>query len=372
MITVEESNLSKLSYVDKDFAGIYTDLLDLARQLTNKWNPDTSNESDPFVVMLKEMAFVGDHLNYNDDKNTLEGFLPSATQDISARAIVETNGYSPRYYVSGNGYITFSFNPTEDVVLNGNIPRFTLSVSNQAGDITYTQVEDLSITAKGIQAQAKFIEGSLRTLDVNGTGKILLENIDSNYRLYFPVSNVAQNGVFIRNYELNDSLSDYWERSEYLLTLPSGSKCFKVDYDSTAGLPYIEFPTDLANIIGAGLEIQYIFTSGENGNTPASTLTNISVIDQSKLPQWLKNSDGTFSTDGPIKYLSASNLSSIINGKDPETINEMYQSFKKIVGTFNTLVTCKDYENVIFVNYQQTTMIGKKLQMKPYEVVVLE
>lgn len=32
----------------------------------------------------------------------------------------------------------------------------------------------------------------------------------------------------------------------------------------------------------------------------------------------------------------------------------------------------EDYENVIFVNYQQTTMIGKKLQMKPYEVVVLE
>ena len=26
----------------------------------------------------------------------------------------------------------------------------------------------------------------------------------------------------------------------------------------------------------------------------------------------------------------------------------MYQSFKKIVGTFNTLVTCKDYENVIY------------------------
>ena len=32
----------------------------------------------------------------------------------------------------------------------------------------------------------------------------------------------------------------------------------------------------------------------------------------------------------------------------------------------------EDYENVIFVNYEQTTMIGRKLQMKPYEVVVLE
>lgn len=32
----------------------------------------------------------------------------------------------------------------------------------------------------------------------------------------------------------------------------------------------------------------------------------------------------------------------------------------------------ENYKNVIFVNYEQTTMIGRKLQLKPYEVVVLE
>lgn len=32
----------------------------------------------------------------------------------------------------------------------------------------------------------------------------------------------------------------------------------------------------------------------------------------------------------------------------------------------------EDYENVVFVNYEQTTMIGRKLQMKPYEVIIYE
>lgn len=32
----------------------------------------------------------------------------------------------------------------------------------------------------------------------------------------------------------------------------------------------------------------------------------------------------------------------------------------------------ENYENVIFVNYEQTTMVRSKLQMKPYEVIVLE
>ena len=32
----------------------------------------------------------------------------------------------------------------------------------------------------------------------------------------------------------------------------------------------------------------------------------------------------------------------------------------------------EDYENVIFVNYEQTTVIGNTLKMKPYECVIYE
>ena len=32
----------------------------------------------------------------------------------------------------------------------------------------------------------------------------------------------------------------------------------------------------------------------------------------------------------------------------------------------------EDYESVVFVNYEQTTVIGNRLQMKPYECVVYE
>ena len=32
----------------------------------------------------------------------------------------------------------------------------------------------------------------------------------------------------------------------------------------------------------------------------------------------------------------------------------------------------EDYESVVFVNYEQTTLIGNRLQMKPYECVVYE
>ena len=93
MINETELNISNKSYTNKDFASIYPELLELAKKLTNKWDPSTSNESDPGVVLLKLLAFIGDKNNYYIDKSILETFLPSATQESSMRKLTEMNGY---------------------------------------------------------------------------------------------------------------------------------------------------------------------------------------------------------------------------------------------------------------------------------------
>lgn len=268
MISKEELNLSKLSYSDKDFASIYPDELDLARQLTNKWDPSLSNESDPGVVLLKESAFIADHLNYNADKNILEAFLPSATQESSVRNILEVNGYEPGYYTSAAGNLSFSYISQEGDPSIGEgedaqfrpftIPPFTITVTNKNSDITYTQVESLSINKPQVSATAKFLEGTISKLTVSGSDVILLENLDDNNRLYFPTAYVAKNGVYVNNV----GETDYWENTNYLYTLPNSSKAYKFGYSSAKNLPYIEFPSDIANIIGDGLNISYIVTSG--------------------------------------------------------------------------------------------------------------
>ena len=78
--------LSNLSYTNKDFNSIYVELLDLVKQLTYKWDPSISNESDPGNILLKLDAIIGDKNNYNIDKNILENFPETLTQDISARS----------------------------------------------------------------------------------------------------------------------------------------------------------------------------------------------------------------------------------------------------------------------------------------------
>lgn len=340
MINDNDIQLSKMSFTDKDFASLYPDLLDLARQLTNEWDPSQStNESDPGVVLLKEGAFIADHNNYNIDKNILEAFLPSATQDRSVRNITEMNGYTPRYYVSAVGDVTITYKPEDETNVNGFIiPAFTLVATNKNEDVAYTQISNLTINRPGVPSSCRFMEGTLNTLKINGTDQILLENIDENNRLYLPNIYIPQNGIFVKNYGSNDS--DLWVRNNYLLTQPLGSKIYKFDFDSSVNLPYIEFPTDIVNIIENGLSIRYISTTGVNGNIKSNELIKI------QTPKEYVTTEGyniKVSEDFEI-----SNQSSIFNGKNPETINEMYRSFKKVVGTFDTLVTTKDYTNAIF------------------------
>lgn len=349
MITNSDISLSKESYINKDFGSIYPSELDLAKQLTNKWDPSISNESDPGVVLLKEAAFIADHLNYNSDKNILERFLPTAKQESSVRNLVETNGYSPKYYLSATGDISITFNPASSgIIANAPVKRFTLAISSEDSLVTYTQASDFSISSVDVPVKVKFIQGSLVSFKVNGSNIINIENIDSYNRLYFSNSYVAQNGVYVRNIVSVNSdgsynYSDYWSAENYLTTQPRGSLAYKIDYDSYKRLPYIEFPSDISEIIGAGLEIKYISTSGINGNVSKGALTKLSIINSDIAPQWLLDS-----LDSESNYIIGKNERSIINGKDPETIDEMYNNFKKVVGTFDTLVTCKDYENAIY------------------------
>lgn len=335
-------DISAISYTDKDFRSIYPEMLDLAKKLTNRWDPSKSNESDPGVVLLKEAAFVADHNNYNIDKNILENFLPSATQDRSVRNITEMNGYTPRYYVSANGEVTLTWKKPEgeeSTTTVFTIPKFTLVLADSEDTVAYTQIDDIVISGEGTPSTGRFIEGTLQTLSINDTSVITLENLDDNNRVYLPESMVAQNGIYIKNTN-SDDYDDYWVRNNYLLTQPTGSRVYKIDYDSYKSLPFIEFPSDISNLIGDGLEITYISTSGESGNISANTLSKI-ISPSSFTPNGSTDVKST-------ETFTVNNASSITNGKNPETINEMYQSFRKVVGTFDTLVTCKDYSNKIY------------------------
>ena len=367
MITKDDLTISNKSYINKDFQQIYPELLDLVKLLTNKWSPDTSNESDPGVVLLKTNGFIGDKINYNIDKNILEAFLPSATQLSSVRNICELNGYNVKYYRSATTEISFRY---IGQIPNGTtlkLKRFNTVISNAEKTIKYTLIKNVNISSDTTEYESA-IEGTIDTLTIANTNSpiISLENLDDNKRIYFGSQRVAENGVFIGNYiEGNEDLTEgaLFKRVENLNTVQINTTCFKFGFDSKRNLPYVEFPDYIANIIDAGLVIRYITTSGENGNVAARTLT---VLDApSELVFENGDTVNLTGSDNNENLLWISNNSSTDNGSDLETIDEAYSNYKRTVGTFDTLVTCRDYANAIYnmLESDDTTPLVSNVQV---------
>ena len=49
-----DKNISNISFINKDFESLWTEILALIPKLTNKWVPSEANESDPLAVLLKD------------------------------------------------------------------------------------------------------------------------------------------------------------------------------------------------------------------------------------------------------------------------------------------------------------------------------
>lgn len=345
-------NIPPLSYTNKDFASIYEELLHLAKKISYKWDPTISNESDPGVVLLKLAAIVADKNNYNIDKNVLEFFPETVTQLRNARNLFKQLGYNMKWYNSAECEVTFKLkdNSYESVL----IPAFTM-VSNDDDSVVYTLMENINLIPNNMAQKAKCLQGIITTLQVNGKDYIDIQDLDDNNRVYFPTTNVPENGIFITNVDSNSTsdFMNFWERVDNLSTQPLTKNCFYFGIDSFNNLAYIQFPEDIADIIKEGLTVRYLLTSGHDGNIAAKRIIRFygspnGTVIRAAVEGEESSSSGATEEALSDEFIDVSNGSASIDGEDPEDIDSAYNNYKKVVGTFDTLVTLKDYISAIY------------------------
>ena len=343
--------ISNISYTNKDFRSIYPELIDLVKKLTNKWDPEITNESDPGLILLKLNAIIADKNNYNIDKNILEAFPLSVTQYGNARKIYDILGYKMKWYRSAtttlsmvSNYddltsLTFKSPGSENIVF----PIFTM-FSNDSGDNVYTLTKSVTASnlAKGIpQTDLPVIEGTNYAYELNGDTLITLNHLDADLRLYFKEPYIAENGIFIKN-STDSSWDKAWIKVDNLAAETLNQKIFEFGVTPNSNICYIQFPQDIGNLIGDGLNIQYVISSGVKGNVSAKEINTCTV-------DIIATKQGGDSAEINLNdYINILNPDASTNGADPESLDEAYKNYKKIVGTFNTLVTCRDYENYIY------------------------
>lgn len=338
-MTTAESMISNISYTNKDFNTIYPALLDLVKKITYRWDPSISNESDPGVILLKLNALIADKCNYNIDKNVLECFPLSVTQDRNARQLYAQLGYFMHWRLAAETTITMRWvGPTGTDAYT--MPRFTM-VSDSDDSVVYTLVGETALPLDGSYKQFSAMQGIATNYTVNGSELITAENLDSNNRLYFDFNDVAENGIFITN---TDSVINYsdWIKVDNLLVqeVSSTNRYYSFGVTQDTNVCYIEFPENAPEIIGGGIKITYLKTDGGYGNVAPFTIDKFYGNIVAENTNVVLNSDNV----QIVNYVPG------IGGEDPESIDSAYRNYKRTIGTFDTLVTLRDYTNAI-INY---------------------
>ena len=148
---------------------IYEELIKSIPLLTKSW--EAKDENDPGIVLLKALTAIADKLNYNIDKNTLEAFMPSATQEESMRKLTEMMGYTMKHYYSATGKATITYkssneNPITDFSMGIYFPKY-INLKNEDEDINYVTLEDFTIQKDQDSREISIIEGELLECETN-------------------------------------------------------------------------------------------------------------------------------------------------------------------------------------------------------------
>ena len=347
-------DISPISYTNKDFRAIYEELLNLINDLTDRWDPKSTNESDPGLVLVKLKAFLADKLNYNIDKNILENFPSQATQRGNAQKLYDILGYGMKYYQSAVTTVTMRYNrgnnPGVYSVSNKGaytIPAFT-QLTDTNNQISYVTKSDAQVSIEsGNQSavEVEVIEGYIQDFAINGNTTINISNLDSDYKLYFTESMIAQNGIFINS----DKDFSYWRAVDNLESTQLGQKVFKFGLMPVTNTCYIEFPQDAAALFGDGIHIKYIVTQGIDGNISSGVLNSISnTLENDDIKELDSEGNPTDTKADLKKYTLVIQNRSAVSGKNPESLKQAYRNCQKVIDTFNTLVTVQDYQNAIY------------------------
>jgi hypothetical protein len=350
MITKNDISSLNLSPTKKDFVQIWNELIEVASKITERWDPTSTNESDPGIVLLKVLTGIADKLNYNIDKNILEAYMPTAAQMESMRKLCEMVGYDIKYYQSAatTARISYTGNTADTADNDERLPATGLAISkfttltNADKDITFvtTNVAPMLLTNTTPWVEVPCIEGQISQCEsINENNLITLAQLDDNNRYYLPEVQIAENGIFV--YNAVATASGYtdgllWDQVSNLNTRAAEQRVFKFGYDSFEGRPYLAFPDDVGSLIGDGLFIYFVRTSGLSGNISPRTLE---VLELPTGKDWESYSAELF---------EVVNVDATTNGANIESISTAYNNFKKTVGTFDTLVTCRDYMNKIY------------------------
>ena len=253
-----------INYLSKDFDSIKADLMDYVRRhFPSDWRD--FNEASGGMALLELIAYVGDILSFNIDRQVNEAYINRAVELKNIVSLAQNFGYKPKNQTPAVVNLSLSADFTESTsaetlftlkkgatVLTNYEPVVSFETlsdvdfSSPTNRITKTSAGVTSISVSGVSAVAgiskifryrandpvKFLKITLPDSNINE----IMSVTASDGSEYFEVDNLARDTIFVGDVNTDSSSGD----AGYIMRLKRVPKRYVVERDPT-GLTSVRF-----------------------------------------------------------------------------------------------------------------------------------
>lgn len=273
----KKPNIFNINYTCQDFASLKARLRDYNKQnFADKFTDYV--ESDLAIMLMENMAFVGDLLSFKIDQLANEVFIDSVTEKENAFRLAKQVGFNPQPPIAARSMWTATMNNTllTDVVISTPLQIDTVAGNTSIkielfpADADNNPIFEESIiipAGKLVNASIIGIEGKTHTQEAVGDG-----SVDQTISLNFsPViwDSIRVNVDGVR-WEQVDYFTDSQKRREYRVEYDSNYVGYIIFGNNKAGLPpstgsritivYREGGGAVGNITSGSIESQIVAT----------------------------------------------------------------------------------------------------------------
>lgn len=299
-----------IDYTNKDYQSIHEELIELVKAECPDWTD--FYESDFGMVIIDLFAYMGDMLNYYQDRIANEMFLSTAKQKESIAKILELIGYKVPLADAATVTLHFTCHPAiaEE---SKYIPRGTQVKT--ANGITFETIEGYDVPNNATSADIIAVHGITKSFACgysNGLpGQIFT----------LPDTNIIQDTIRITV----GTTAEEWSEVDYFVDSAALDNVFLVKQDR-----YLMFGDGITGRIpiqGSAITAIYRTGGGLNGNVLANTLTS-------------------FVGTPPAVVTSVTNPLPAAGGAEAETIERSRIQGPKELKTMWRAVTEEDFETL--------------------------
>jgi len=323
-------DVSKLQVDSRDYLSIFGDLIKAVPNVSQTWN--TTDENDPGVAIIKEMAMYGDMLSYNHDKAVLEVYPASVTQRKNAVQVFGLLGYKLHWYQSARCKITLTNKTPENII----IPTFSTFISDQ-DNITYTYIGKQVTLTQNTAVTIEAIQGIPRTPTINTASLIPSGNYtwSSVYNFNIVKEDIIGDKIYIGDKTVDetsiiliDNKFRTWTQVANIDALTYTGTYFELKIDDNDN-PYIQLPSYWENFEVNQFQLFYLVSAGIDGQIQADRLTRFYADSK----EYVANGSDVDVSNSTSTY-----------GYNAETPAEARDNVVNYINTYDTLITTSDFE----------------------------